>query len=120
MENVLRARVTKEGHIDAYLKIWNGGLQLTDRELDVVKELVRSYMEFTEGGVKEPYLTQMIMSSENANRIKRKLKLSKQNFSNIKTKLKDKKVLLEDGEENIFFNPMFIPKKEITFKFEIV
>jgi hypothetical protein len=120
MKNVLTARVTKEQHVNAYLQLWNGGLKLTDRELKVVKEIVKSYMEFEQGGVKEPYLSQMVLSTENANRIKKELKLSKQNFSNIKTKLKDKKVLLTDQEDRTYVNPTFIPKKSITFNFDVI
>ena len=120
MENVLVAHVTKEKHVDAYLRIWNGGLQLTDRELEVVKKLISSYQEFEGAGVQEPYLTEMLFSQKNIRKIKDDLNLSKQNWGNIKKRLKEKKVLIDGKEEDvIYFNTMLLPKEEITFKFNI-
>ena len=116
MSRVLKIETNKDGIIDAYLKIWNGGIKLTDKEFDITKEYIRMYIDYTEGGVKEPYLSEMLFSSANTKRIKDKLNISKQNWNNYKTTLLTKKIFLIQGDL-VQINPLIIPQDELTFKF---
>lgn len=119
MSNILTAKVDTKGFVEAYIKLWNGGLQLTPKEVAVMSEIVLSYMVFNKDGVNEPYLTDLVFATKNVNRIKSVLDLSKQNWGNYKIKLKEKRVLIENGER-IELNRLFLPKKEITFRFELI
>lgn len=119
MKNVLKARLSKDDFIVAYLKIWNGGLQLTDKEFSIVVEIVKLYMDYTEQGVKDPALSELVFSPKNMKKVKEVLDISKQNWNNYKNKLIEKKIILGD-ETGPTLNPLLYPKKEITFEFEII
>lgn len=119
MENVLTARLNKPKFIEAYLRIWNGGLQLTDKEFEVAVEILKLHDIYTEAGVQEPVASEMIFQPKNIKAIKDKLDVSKQSWNNYKTKLIEKKVLLSNNDL-LIVNPMLIPKTELTFKFEII
>jgi DNA-directed RNA polymerase len=116
---VHKAKVTNAQFIDAYLRIWNGGLKLTEVELKVVKVIIQAYMKHHGNGLNEPYLTDIVFSIKSVNAMRKELKFSTQNWGNYQKKLKEKSVLLEK-DDVVFLNPAFIPKKEITFKFEII
>jgi hypothetical protein len=113
------AKVTKRGHIDAYLKLWNGNLQLSIRELEVAGFIINEYMTHKENGLIEPYLSEFLFDAKAILLMKKALKMSNQNWANYKSSLKAKRVLVVDGER-VCVNTMFLPKDSITFEFEII
>lgn len=114
----ISANVTKTQHVDAYLKIWNGGLQMTPKELDITKAIIALYERYSDDNVKEPSLSEMVFSAKNLRVLKEDLEISKQNWSNYKTSLLKKRVLFsKNGDLRI--NPYLIPADTLTFKFNI-
>lgn len=117
--NVFKARVTKDQFINSYLQIWNGGLNLTNKELEIVIYIVKSYVSLMEANIKEPYLSEMVFGYERTKKLKKDLDCSSQNWGNYKKSLIKKKVLIREDDE-IRINPMLMPKTELTFKFELI
>ena len=113
----LIARVNKEGHIRNWIRIWNGGLQLTDKEQDFFSELLSVTMTLKEAGIKEPYLGQLVFGTKELDKIKDKLNLSKQGLSNYKMSLRDKNIIVKDDEGDYHIPAQLIPEESITFKF---
>lgn len=114
----ISAKVDRQTHIRVYLQIWNGGLKLTDKELEIMQKFLTIYFEYKDGGVSEELIEDLVFSTKSINRLKEELKISKQNYSNYKMSIVEKKALREINGE-LSFNPMLIPQKSITFKFEI-
>lgn len=114
----LRAKVNKWEFIDQYINIWNGGLQLTDKEREFFREIIFEHLSLEEQGVKEPFIGQLIFSKAILDKIKKKLNLSSQGLHNYKAQLINKKAIKQHGD---FYhvNPLLVPKREITFKFEV-
>jgi hypothetical protein len=119
MKDVFTTRANEAGVIDAYLKLFNGGLKLTDKEFAIMKFFVTLQVSYMRDGVKEPYLSELLFSPKTLKQVKTELDISKQNWNNYKQKLQDKKVFLNlDGYLTV--NPVLIPRPEITFKFELI
>src|SRR5690554_5048473 len=114
----LIAKVTKAQFIDAYLRLWNGGFKMTEKEIEIVKYILQFYEKVSNGGVREPYLSEIVFSSKHVSILKKECNLTKQGWNNYKKTLVLKKVLIEH-DDVIFINPMLIPRTEITFKFII-
>ncbi len=115
---ILTARVDKEGFIDAYLKLWNGGFKLTESELTFLKLILDKTLTLLKDGVKEPYLSQLALSRDSIGKIKKDLGLSDSGLHNIKKKLVEIQILTE-SEDGLIIRACVIPQEEITFKFVV-
>jgi len=113
----LTTKVDRHTHITHWIKLWNGGMQLTDKEQVFFGEILYRYMHLMDKGIKEPYLGELVFSTKQMQEIKSKLKLSKQGLTNYKMALRDKGCIVK-GEEGWFVPEILIPKKEVTFSFE--
>lgn len=113
----LVAKVDKHRHITNWIRIWNGGIQLTEKEQVFFGEILSLAMTLKEEGIKEPYLGQLVFSTKEMDKIKTKLGLSKQGLSNYKMALRDKGVIVKNEVGDYFIPPQLIPEKSITFKF---
>ena len=113
----LTAKVNRQTHITQWIKLWNGGLQLTDKEQLFLGEILYRVMDLSEKGIEEPYLGQLVFSTSTMNEIKDKLKLSKQGLNNYKMSLREKGVIFKDEHGAYHLQAVLIPKKSITFKF---
>lgn len=109
-------RVNKRDYVSNYLKIFSGGLQLTNKELKYLEELVFKYITLEEEGLKEPYLSQIVFSRETTSDIRKVLKVTPQGLNNYKSSLKSKRVII-GPEEQLTLNKKIIPQKELNFKF---
>ena len=108
----------KTDHISkAYLTLLNGGLKLTDRELDLLSLLLDKYLEFKGEGLKEPFLSKFVFTPEVKKEVQKALKINSQYFQNIISNLAKKGVLLPQGAGMYTFRPQIIPRKEIGFRF---
>ena len=114
---ILPARVDRHKHISLWIKIWNGGLGLTDKEQSFLGELLYRTMDLREQGIREPYLGQLIFNTKTLREIKEKLSLSKQGLNNYKIQLTKKGVLDKDDNGDYHIKPQLVPQKSITFKF---
>lgn len=101
----------------AYLTLLNGGLKLTDRELNLLSLLLDKYLEFKGEGLREPFLSKFVFTPEVKKDIQKKLKINSQYFQNIISNLAKKGVLIAEGSGMYTFRSQVIPRKEIGFKF---
>tara|TARA_R110002020_G_scaffold162595_2_gene348366 strand:- start:260 stop:622 length:363 start_codon:yes stop_codon:yes gene_type:complete len=113
---ILTAQVDRHKHISRWIKIWNGGLGLTDKEQVFLGELLYRTMDLADKGIEEPYLGQLVFNTKTLKEIKEKLSLSKQGLNNYKIQLMAKGVLTKD-DDYYHIKPQLIPQKSITFKF---
>jgi len=112
----LKAKVDKDQFIERYIEIWNGSLNLTEKEIEVLKEILKKYLQLIKDGLKEPYLGELVLSPNGMSEIRKILKLSSQGMNNYKEQLKEKNVIKKVGD-HFQINPILIPQKSITFKF---
>lgn len=115
----LKARVNKWQFIDCYINIWNGQLELTDKEKLLFRQILFKYLSLHEQGLKEPFLSQLLFSKESLNEIRNELGLKAQGFHNYKTQLITKRAIRET-EGGYIIDPKLVPQKEVTFKFEVI
>ena len=105
------------GFSKAYLTLFNGSLKLTDRELDLLSLLLDKYMDFKEEGLKEPFLSKFVFSTETKREIQAESEINSAYFQNIIANLVKKGVLVAQGGGQYLFVPNIIPRKEISFRF---
>lgn len=117
METV-KVNTDKLGFSKAYLTLFNGSLKLTDRELDLLALLLDKYLEFRDQGLKEPFLTKFVFSTDVKRDIQQELDINSQYFQNIISNLAKKGVLFSKGSGQYEFVPSLIPKRKIEFWFE--
>jgi hypothetical protein len=114
----LVTKVNRHTHIERWIKLWNGGLNLTDKEQLFFGELLYRAMELHEKNITEPYLGQLVFGSNVMAEIQEKLSLSKQGLNNYKMSLKDKGVIFK-GEDGFYhIEPKLMPQTQVTFKFQ--
>jgi hypothetical protein len=103
--------------IRAYITLWNGTWRLTDKEVDVLSEFLRSYLKLKKDGLKEPYLSKYLFSLDNRKEIKEKItNISDQGIVNYLSSLKKKNIILET-ENGSTIDERVIPVKKLTFEF---
>lgn len=104
--------------IIGYITLWNGTWRLTDMEISVLSEFLKSYLQLKKDGLKEPYLSKFLFSTENKREIKGKVeKLSEQGLANYIASLKRKNIIIEKEGINVL-DERVIPVKKLTFEFE--
>ena len=104
--------------IIGYITLWNGTWKLTDMEISVLSELLKSYLKLKQEGLKEPYLSKFLFSTENKREIKNKIEdLSDQGFANYIASLKKKNIITEKNN-NFIIDERVIPVKKLTFEFQ--
>lgn len=114
---IIKVNTDKLGFSKAYLTVFNGSLKLTDRELDLLSLLLDKYLEFREEGLKEPFLSKFVFSTETKRDIQTQLEINSQYFQNIISNLAKKGVIVSQGSGLYTFVPQIIPQREIGFKF---
>lgn len=112
----LTAKVNRHSHIRHWIKLWNGGLQLTNKEQLFFGELLYRAMDMLENGVKEPYLSQLLFSGETMKEIAEKLDITAKGLQNYKYQLVEKKAITKT-ETGYVLKPALIPRNSITFEF---
>lgn len=115
---IVKVKTDVLGLSRAYLTLFNGSLKLTDRELTLLSLLLDKYMEFSEDGLKEPFLSKFVFSTETKKVVQKSMDINSQYFQNIISNLVKKGVLKKTNEQGLYlFNPGIIPRKEIGFSF---
>lgn len=114
---IVKVNTDKLGLSRAYLTLLNGGLHLTDKELDLLSLLLDKYLEFQEEGLKEPFLSKFVFSIEVKREVQKTLKINPQYFQNLVSNLTKKGVLKPLGSGQYQFLRSIIPRKEIGFSF---
>lgn len=103
--------------IIGYITLWNGTWKLTDKEISVLAEFLKSYLKLQKEGLREPYLSKFLFSTDNKRDIKEKLEtMSEQGIANYIASLKRKNIIIEKGGNNVL-DERVIPVKKLTFEF---
>lgn len=117
---ILRTKTTLNDLPLKYLKVLNGTLKLTEKELELTAALVKKYMYFGSQGLKEPFLSKFVFSTDERRSLCESLNsLSVQNLGNKFQQLVDKGVLVKD-ETGYSLLHSLLPQEEVTFKFIII
>jgi hypothetical protein len=115
----VKVKTANQGGLSrAYLTLFNGSLKLTEKELGLLSLLLDKYVEFKEEGLKEPFLSKFVFSTETKKEVQKISKTEPQYFQNILASLVKKGPLISKGFGQYTFDSMVIPRREIAFKFE--
>jgi len=118
MNKIITASIPKDQLVKAYLTLWNGILQLTDKELLIMESLVSKYLELQLVIKDSKYLYEVLFSTQSLKDIRIRLNLKEQTLNNYKVSLKSKGILIIDRDGNYSLDERVIPVNQITFKFE--
>lgn len=116
---VVKAKLDHTSWIRYYIYLWNGSIKLTEAEIDLLALFIDKYFELKSTISLESELYEVLFSTKKRREIKEKLNISEQVFNNRFTALK-KKNIIRDINSEYSLNPLIIPLKEVTFKFEII
>jgi len=111
--------VTQDEYVKFYVDLWVGSFKLTDKEKNVVIELVNIYLELAADGLQPKYINKLLFSTDSRKRVRDSMNISEPGLNNYFTQLKEKYVILEEDKE-LSITTFLIPVSEITFKFNII
>jgi hypothetical protein len=106
--------------LKVYLRVLLAHTRLTDRQLDVTAALVSRYAVYVQDGVKEPYASSLLFSTETRKAVVKELKISAPHLNNTFKSLSDKGVLSRLPDESYIIDPNLIPCRSLTFNFQII
>lgn len=104
--------------ISAFLRVYLANQNLTERELEVTVQLVKHYAQYILDGVKEPYASTLLFSTDVRKEMQKALKISGAHLNNTFNALTKKNILAK--EDSYIMNPDILPTKSITFNFKII
>lgn len=116
---VVKAILDYNQWVRYYIYLWNGSIKLTEAEIDVLCLFLLKYLELKSSISSESDLYEILFSTRTRRDIKEKLNISEQVFNNRFTALKKKSIIIQI-KDTYKINPMMIPLKEVTFKFEVI
>jgi hypothetical protein len=99
-----------------FLQVFLAGERLTKKELDVSASLVARYAKFLKDGVKEPYCSILLFSTDIRKEIATELNISSAHLQNTFSTLQNKNVIAED---QLILNPNIIPSARLIFSFGV-
>lgn len=100
-------------HTDLWLTLFQGGVGYTQREKEVLSELISAYLMLRSKGLIEPYLSKEILGTDVRKVVCDNLSISTFNLTNVLAALKAKGCIFDDK-----INPQLIPEKELIFEFK--
>lgn len=100
-----------------YLTIWQSIIGISDRELDVLAEILDKRRELVNDGLKEPYLSEYLFNTKSRKEYCDRLEITTFNFQNILSALKKKELLIEGEDGAVTIDERLIPVTELTFNF---
>ena len=108
----------KEQVISTFLSIYLAKERLANKQLDVATQLVMHYSTYINDGVKEPYASELLFSSDKRKEMCKELNIGAAHLNNTFKGLLKKEVLAQEGTKYII-NPELLPSSVLTFKFSI-
>lgn len=99
-----------------FLQVFLARETLTKKQLDVTVELAFKYSEYINGGVKEPYASKLLFSSETRKELADLLGMSVVHLNNTFKALANKNVMMLSGKTYIF-NPNIVLREYLKFNF---
>ena len=104
--------------VSTFLKVFLANERLTGKQLEITTALVSKYTEFVTNGVKEPYASTLLFSTETRKDICTELEIGAAHLNNTFDALMKKNILgKEQGKYQM--NPNIVPNSTLTFKFKI-
>jgi hypothetical protein len=117
-ESVIDLTLPQKEAITMFLCVFLAKERLPAKQLEITSLLVTKYAEYIHNGVKEPYASTLLFSTEVRKEIYEELKISAAQFNNAFKPLLEKGILaLEDGK--YFINPALVPSKRLVFNFNV-
>lgn len=114
---IIKCTTSKKDLPIRFIKVLNGMYGLTESEIKLTAAIAEKYTVYKEQGLKEPFLSKFIFSTEERKKLCDTLDgLSSQNLGNKFKQLVDKKVLTQ-VEGNYSLADVLLPETEVTFKF---
>lgn len=101
-----------------YLRVLLAKVRLTEKQLDVASSLVTRYAVYVRDGVKEPYASNLLFSTESRKGIVKELKISAPHLNNTFKSLLEKHILAKKGD-SYRIDPGLIPSSGIIFNFTV-
>ena len=100
-------------HIDVWLTLWQGGIDITTREKDVLAEFIAIHLLLVSKGMKEPYLAKLLFDADARKQVCINLSISSFNLTNVLAALKNKGAITDN-----VISSQLIPEKELIFEFK--
>jgi len=104
--------------VSSFLRVFLANQRLTEKQLAVTTELVSKYTEYRFNGIKEPYASQLLFSTDTRKTICSVLAISPAHLNNTLKALTDKSIVAKEHDKYIM-NPSIIPTSKLTFNFTI-
>jgi len=115
---VIQIQGDEDRVVSVFLRVFLANSRLTDKQLEVTTALVVRYAEFAANGVKEPFASRLLFSSDTRKDIVKELGITAPHLNNTFNLLTEKEVLArEDGK--YMMNPNIVPSSMLTFKFKV-
>ena len=115
---VVTATLTYKQWIKQYILLWNGMLQLTEAEVDLLNTFIVRYLDLKKRISTEEERYELLFSTRNRKEIKTELGISEQVFNNRFSSLK-KKGIIKSTTNSYKIDNKLIPLHNVTFKFNI-
>ena len=104
--------------VSSFLRVFLANQRLTEKQLSVTTELVSRYAEYNSNGVKEPYASQLLFSTESRRDVCSKLGISPAHLNNTFNALTTKNIVAKESGKYVM-NPEIIPTQKLIFNFKI-
>lgn len=104
--------------ISMFLRVYLANERLTDKQLQVTAQLVSHYARYIADGVKEPYASTLLFSTETRKKICDVLNISAAHLNNTFNALTNKNILAK--EDGYVMNPDIVPRETLAFKFKVI
>jgi len=119
--NKYRKQIKPKNKYREFLKVLNGNLHLTDRELEILSLLMKideEWVPVLDGEIKN------VISTDTRKAIMRETRVNKNNLTRYVGMLKEKGLLITTEDNGIVVSPMFMPKEtgkiiEIVFTLDM-
>lgn len=104
--------------ISTFLRVFLAKERLTEKQLEVATELVTIYAGFRADGVKEPYASTLLFSTDVRKDICGRVSVSAAHLNNTFDALEKKNIIGKEGKKYLM-NPNIVPNKSLVFNFKI-
>ncbi len=104
--------------ISTFLRVFLANERLADKQFEVATVLVSKYAKYVTDGVKEPYASVILFSTETRKEMCDELKMSAAHLNITFEALMMKNVLCKD-DGKYQMNPNIVPSSMLTFRFKI-
>lgn len=101
-----------------WLNLISGLSNLTEREIDVLVVLLKKRTLLIKEGLKQPYISQILLSTESRKQYYLDLGITEYNFTNLLGSLRKKQAIRKVNDVEDLYHRL-IPAEEMLIKFEL-